>query len=130
MTDRERIGSIKQCLETHWYDTSSSESGIYKDMNFLIALAEKALEEKIDAKSTPIDFKKPVKTRDGRKVRIYCEDGGGLYPIHGAWWNENKEEWNRDSWMANGTFIDGDSTNVTDLVQVDDRKPFRREVLG
>lgn len=31
----------------------------------------------------PLDFTKPVQTRDGRNVRILCTDGGGEYPVIG-----------------------------------------------
>lgn len=31
-----------------------------------------------------IDKNKKYRTRDGKEVRIYCTDGRGLYPIHGA----------------------------------------------
>ncbi len=46
----------------------------------------------------PLDFTKPITTRDGRKVRILCTDGpDSEYPVIGiiglmtslAWWNLN-----------------------------------------
>lgn len=31
-----------------------------------------------------VDLTKPLRTRDGREVRIYATDGTGCQPIHGA----------------------------------------------
>jgi hypothetical protein len=51
-----------------------------------------------------LDFSKPelLQTRDGRKVRIYCTDGGGEYPVHGAVFNESSKVWVTQTWTLDG----------------------------
>ena len=49
-----------------------------------------------------LDFTKPetLQTRDGREVRIYATDCGGLYPNHGAVLCDNA--WLIQSWSIHG----------------------------
>lgn len=68
--------------------------------------------------STDVSMGKEYQTRDGEKVRIYCTDGGGKYPVHGAIWNVNTEEWLSFQWTIEGTF--GTDTDF-DLVEVKPR---------
>ena len=58
-------------------------------------------------------------TRDGSKVRIYAEDGGGKYPMHGAIWSNGI--WHPRKWKANGRF------SVNETYHPDDLMPERRE---
>ena len=59
-------------------------------------------------------------TRGGSKVRIYAQDGGGKYPIHGAIFEDNR--WHQQKWKANGRFTLHEADNPDDLV------PERREL--
>ena len=43
-----------------------------------------------------IDVNKTYRTRDGREVRIYATDGGGVHCVHGA--VRNPEGWAMCSW--------------------------------
>ena len=49
-----------------------------------------------------LDFTKPetLQTRDGREVRIYATDAGGMYPNHGAVLCDNA--WLIQSWSIHG----------------------------
>lgn len=47
-----------------------------------------------------IDFTKKVVTGDGKEVRIYCTDGGGMRPIHGA--VRCGDVWEIRTWYASG----------------------------
>jgi len=49
-----------------------------------------------------LDFTKPetLQTRDGREVRIYATDCGGMYPNHGAVLCDNA--WLIQSWSIHG----------------------------
>lgn len=40
------------------------------------------------------------KTRGGHPVRIYAEDGAGVFPIHGATYRD--KGWKLECWMMNG----------------------------
>ncbi len=39
-------------------------------------------------------------------MRIYCVDGGGEYPIHGAVLAIDKEKWCMESWTPEGSYVD------------------------
>ena len=72
-----------------------------------------------------LDFTKPetLQTRSGRPIRIYATDGGGHFPIHGAWQNENGG-WNSAEWTWEGTRSFPPTTEIEsklDLVQVKPR---------
>lgn len=49
-----------------------------------------------------ISMDKKYRTRDGREVRIYAVDGGGRYPIHGAYYREKLETWIPCCWTELG----------------------------
>ena len=59
-------------------------------------------------------------TRDGRKVRIYATDGGGLYPVHGAYLR--LDGWFCEVWTEYGDFLLS-GPNSLDLIEV---KPKRQ----
>lgn len=48
-----------------------------------------------------IEAGKFYRTRDGRKVRVYAVDGGGLYTIHGAVYRA--DEWMIGRWDLTGS---------------------------
>ncbi len=74
-----------------------------------------------------IDLNKTYKTRDGRPVRIYCVDGGGNYPVHGAY--EQNDRWFMETWTSKGFYSDSNGEHRLDLIgagpwdnlQVDDK---------
>lgn len=73
-----------------------------------------------------IEMGKTYKTRDGREVRIYAVDGGGLYPVHGAVLHDG--EWNPESWSVDGRWdrLNQRDGNSNDLIEV--RPRIVREV--
>lgn len=73
-----------------------------------------------------IDKSKSYRTRDGREVRIYATDGGGPYPVHGAY--KTRGEWYGSYWTASGRFdqSSGCVDTGTDLIEV--RPRIKREV--
>lgn len=70
-----------------------------------------------------ISTDKKYRTVDGREVRIYAVDGGGVFPVHGAIWNEVHNLWESRCWPANGCF---GGNSIGDLVEVKPR--IRREM--
>jgi len=71
-----------------------------------------------------IDKSKVYKTRDGREVRIYATDGGGEYPVHGAYLCRG--EWRVEAWDEKGFWTDPDHEDNVDLIEVKPR--IKREV--
>ena len=55
-----------------------------------------------------IDKSKQYTTRDGREVRIYATDGGGHYPVHGAF-KASDGGWIKEDWTSCGE-VNKDST--------------------
>jgi hypothetical protein len=68
-----------------------------------------------------IDITKTYKTRDGREVRIYATDGGGVYPVHGA--INYYGEWSMCRWTAEGTTFSDDEHCSYDLIEVKSSPP-------
>ena len=64
-----------------------------------------------------IDPKKQYRTRDGREVRIYAVDGGGDWPVHGAYMHG--DTWRIISWTAAGSVYSHKTD--TDLIEVPPR---------
>ena len=64
-----------------------------------------------------ISMDKQYRTRDGREVRIYAVDGGGYYPIHGAY-KDSMWLWVQNSWVENGVC---NYDNDLDLIEVKPR---------
>jgi hypothetical protein len=72
-----------------------------------------------------IDKNKQYKTRDGREVRIYATDGGGIYPVHGA--IKGEHEWIPQRWRDDGKFeID---VHKYDLIEVKPRMKIEKWVM-
>lgn len=42
------------------------------------------------------------KTRGGNKLRIYSDEAGGEYPIHGAYYYEAEDRWVQAAWTEDG----------------------------
>ena len=55
------------------------------------------------------------KTRGGSEVRIYCDDAGGEYPVHGAWWYEAELKWFPQAWTLDGYIVSKDQPRSLDL---------------
>jgi len=70
-----------------------------------------------------IDKDKQYKTRDGREVRIYATDAGGLYPVHGA--IKRDDGWSMDSWTSQGTQL-GQCESFRHLIEIKPRMKFER----
>lgn len=64
-----------------------------------------------------IDPNKKYRTRDGREVRIYAVDGGGDWPVHGAYMHG--DTWRIISWTAAGS-VYSHKTDA-DLIEVPPR---------
>ena len=72
-----------------------------------------------------IDKSKTYRTRDGREVRIYATDGGGTYPVHGAFLDEGA--WRSYTWTKDGEAdLDVNYRKDLDLIEVKPR--IRRTV--
>lgn len=68
-----------------------------------------------------LDWDKPLQTRDGRKVRIYCRDAGGDFPVHGAVCQKNGDKWLSRSWTADGIYAIG-YKDPKDLINVPEER--------
>lgn len=66
-----------------------------------------------------IDKEKKYTTRDGLEVRIYCTDGGGDYPVHGAMKLKNGT-WYACQWRPHGRYHP-DTESPLDLVEAKPR---------
>jgi hypothetical protein len=55
------------------------------------------------------------KTRGGSEVRVYADDGGGDYPVHGAWWYEAEKRWIPAAWTIDGFCTSKDQPRELDL---------------
>ncbi len=60
-----------------------------------------------------IDFSKPVQTRDGRSVVIYCTDAPGDFPVHGRIEGGALP----NSWRLDGLIQTGNRTCGSDIIQ-------------
>lgn len=66
-----------------------------------------------------IDITKPkqYRTRTGRAVRLYANDGAEPFTIHGAF--KSDFGWLSEMWMPDGRYIDNGKETALDLVEVD-----------
>ncbi len=55
------------------------------------------------------------KTRGGSEVRIYADDAGGDYPVHGAWWYEAENKWVPAAWTLEGYSTSKETPRSLDL---------------
>ena len=66
-----------------------------------------------------IDINKKYRTRDGREVRIYALDGGGLNPVQGAIKDAASAWWGLSRWNEQGRISVTDFPS--DLIEVKPR---------
>jgi hypothetical protein len=64
-----------------------------------------------------IDIDKTYRTRDGREVRIYAVDGGGMHPVHGS--IKTSDGWRSFTWPSDGRIACDE--NCGDLIEVKPR---------
>ena len=64
-----------------------------------------------------IDINKKYRTRDGREVRIYAVDGGGVHCVHGA--VKSPTGWSVSCWQQDG--IQAAHEGYYDLIEVKPR---------
>jgi hypothetical protein len=63
-----------------------------------------------------ISMDKQYTTRDGREVRLYAVDAGGVFPVHGAYLSRGSKKWVSLTWNPVGRFFEGyESSN--DLIE-------------
>ena len=55
------------------------------------------------------------KTRGGSEIRIYSDEAGGDFPIHGAWWYAAETRWVPQTWKEDGTVIGKETPRSLDL---------------
>ena len=55
------------------------------------------------------------KTRGGSEIRIYDDDAGGEYPIHGAWFYQAEARWIPAAWTKEGFVIEKDQPRQLDI---------------
>jgi hypothetical protein len=63
-----------------------------------------------------IEIGKTYQTRDGREARVYATDGGGEYPVQGAYRDHGKI-WLTATWTLVGELNDG-GPHPLDLIEV------------
>ena len=64
-----------------------------------------------------IRMDKKYRTRDGREVRIYATDGGGMHPVHGS--IKTSDGWRSFTWPSDGHITYDE--NCGDLIEVKPR---------
>jgi len=73
----------------------------------------------------PIEVGKTYYTRDGRKVRIYATNSGGVYPVHGAYLMG--EEWIGETWTSEGQWLEKEENNLD--ITHEKREPKDKELV-
>lgn len=63
-----------------------------------------------------IDITKKYTTLSGKPVRIYATDGGGTFPIHGSYWDE--DSWVITRWTPDGCFFSSGCDEWRNLIPV------------
>jgi hypothetical protein len=73
-----------------------------------------------------MNIKDCTRTKGGHKVRIYADDAGGTYPVHGAIYNPEEKIWGRFEWTSDGYAYagKGDSLYNLDLTDWRDEIPW------
>lgn len=66
-----------------------------------------------------IDITKQYRTREGYEVRLYADNCGGDFPIHGAYREHNL--WRMNTWTIKGLYWNHDEESEYDLVEVKSR---------
>jgi len=75
----------------------------------------------------PIEVGKKYYTEDGREVRIYATDAGGVFPIHGAVFEKCEKLWIEKAFSNEGKCQNGweERTNITH----EERAPQDKELV-
>ncbi|WP_374633984.1 hypothetical protein [Ferrovibrio sp.] len=81
------------------------------------------METKIDWQAA-LDGSRPVTTRDGCKVVLYCVDAPGEWPVHGR----IEEAPGPSCWRRDGTYQTTETKNNCDLIQAPRRFKYERWV--
>ena len=81
------------------------------------------MEQKIDWQAA-LDGSRPVTTRDGRKVTLYCVDAPGDWPVHGR----INDQQTAASWRKNGGYYENTYGTALDLVHPPRRFKYERWV--
>lgn len=55
------------------------------------------------------------KTRDGGEIRIYCDNAGGEYPLHGAYYWEGEQRWIPCAWTLDGYVVNKETPRSLDI---------------
>jgi len=77
-----------------------------------------------------VEAGKLYRTRSGRKVRIYCVDGGGSFPVHGAILTP-QDIWSTMNWTSLGeVFGGGKNESGAALVSEWEEPSFTRPPLN
>jgi hypothetical protein len=63
-----------------------------------------------------IEAGKEYLLRSGWRMRCYATDGGGEYPVQGAIWDANTDEWDMGIWQLDGRVIDGRTDDGSDII--------------
>lgn len=72
-----------------------------------------------------IELGKKYRTRDGREVRIYAVDGGGIFPVHGS--ILQGEGWTCEMWRDDGGYrTSAAESSKFDLIEVRPEVTVRR----
>ena len=80
------------------------------------------MEQMIDWQAA-LDGSRPVTTRDGRKVTLYCIDAPGHWPVHGRVENHDSP----CGWTHEGYFFSSAAGISLDLIQLPRRFKYERE---
>lgn len=74
-----------------------------------------------------VDLNTVYITTTGKKVRIYCLDGGGLLPVHGAVYDDNVKVpyWRPEIWTSMGFYNTNGIRHDDDLVEYNPYSSFK-----
>lgn len=64
------------------------------------------------------DPTKPTRLRNGWEWRLYATDGGGDYPIHGAFHNPRLVGWTDSKWARDGRWVYATGASKFDIINV------------
>ena len=68
-------------------------------------------------------------TRAGSPVRLYALDGGGEYPVHGAYFETQEQIWHPMAWRVDGLFVHPAHPRSIDLIDPEDaQRPVQEPI--
>lgn len=74
-----------------------------------------------------IDITKSYHARDGRRVKIYSTDNGGIYPVHGAIECYNGD-WEITSWTSEGYSYTNELEDKEDLIEIKPKVKYLKSI--